>query len=135
MYEFIDHTADIGLKVTAPSLPELFSSAGQGFTKFLIDGEIANQETVDILLSADSVADLFHDWLAELNYFASVHHKIFCSFHFREITETTLKAVCSGENFDPNRHVYHTEVKAITYHQISVKYNDNQWHAQIFFDL
>lgn len=135
MYEWIDHTADIGLKVQATTLAELFAEAGQGFTEFIITGNIAPQEVKEISLTADSVEDLFHDWLSELNYLFSVHHLIFHSFTVIEITDAKFTINCAGETYDPKKHLVHTEVKAITYHQIYVKYINNQWQAQIFFDL
>jgi SHS2 domain-containing protein len=46
-----------------------------------------------------------------------------------------MKAVAHGESFDPSRHKYNLEIKAITYHQVSVKEEGGKWEARVIFDI
>ncbi len=134
MYQLIDHTADVGLKIWADSLPQLFAEAGYGFTSLIVSGEIVPKENQIIELTADSIEELFHDWLNELNYLFLIHKKIFNHFIILELSPTILKISTQGETYH-NKHILHTEIKAVTYHQLYVKYEQNQWLAQVFFDL
>jgi len=134
-YEFLDHTADIGLKVWADSIEGLFQEAGKSITSLMVNGKIDPTTSCPIQLQADSLEDLFHDWLAELNYLFLVKHRIFESFVFQNLTEKSLQCVGYGEFCDPKRHRAQTEIKAITYHQLYVQKQSNQWIAQVFFDL
>ena len=40
-----------------------------------------------------------------------------------------------GEIYDPERHIIHTEIKGITYHQFQVSKSSNGWKARIIFDI
>ena len=68
MYETFDHTADVGLRVRAPTFEELLVEAARALTSVLVEDPAATaadrEET--IVLSADSAADLLFDWLSEL---------------------------------------------------------------------
>ena len=133
-YEIIEHTADVGLKAWAPNLAELFVSAAQGMTTIILSGEIGGDEEIPISLAADSLEMLFHDWLSEINYLFLVQGKVIREFAI-EITGTKLVGICRGENYNPQRHLANTEIKAVTYHQIIVGKEKQQWFAQVFFDL
>ena len=133
-YEIIEHTADVGLKAWAPTLAELFAIAAQGMTAIMIAGEIGGNDQVSISLEADSLEILLHEWLSEINYLFLVQEKVFHQFAI-EITDTRLTGICRGENYDPERHMGNTEIKAVTYHQLLVSKEKQQWLAQVFFDL
>ena len=133
-HEILDHTADIGIKVYSDEPGTLFSDAAQGLTGLLVSGEIEERETLGISICASTLEELFHDWLSEINYLASVHGKLFRRFQV-EIEGNRLRAICSGDTFRHEHHRYHTEIKAVTYHQLVVKKENGVWHAQVFFDL
>jgi SHS2 domain-containing protein len=46
-----------------------------------------------------------------------------------------LKAVARGDIFDPSRHRFKTEIKAVTYHQVEVKEVDGKWEGRVIFDV
>jgi len=49
---------------------------------------------------------------------------------------TALHATCRGETMDPARHIMDHEVKAITYHGLSVAQNaDGTWQAEVIVDI
>src|SRR5439155_1340199 len=63
----IEHTADLGLEVEAPSLPLLFERAGLGMLALMIDlAAVEPRERVAIALAADDREALLHDWLQHL---------------------------------------------------------------------
>lgn len=135
-YRILDHTADVGLEVQAPTLEELFESAALGMTAIFVSGEIHANEKMDLALKADNLENLLHDWLSEINYLFLVRQKVFCKFVVHEVQECALKATCYGEAYEPERHFYNTEIKAVTYHQMAIaEKTPHVWHARVFFDL
>ena len=143
-YEIIDHTADIGIKVKADSLAELF--AGAAYAMFDIIGELGNVEpkkAFSVSVEAFSVEELLAGWLRELLYLYETKRALFKEFIVKEITPLTekgakgyrLKAEASGEKLDLARHEIKTEVKAVTYHQLSVAKKGNTWTARVILDV
>jgi SHS2 domain-containing protein len=63
----IEHTADLGFEVDAPTLAELFERAGLAFLGLMVDlGRLEPAERVALALEADDVEMLLHDWLQAL---------------------------------------------------------------------
>jgi SHS2 domain-containing protein len=136
-FEFFDHTADIGVHIHGRSLAELFDNAAGALYEAL--GRLhkpkgALQKTID--LQAESLEDLLHDWLADLLYEIEVNHILYDHFEFRELTPSRLTATLSGGPIDFTRSETNEEIKAVTYHQLSVESQpDGSWRATVIFDV
>ena len=50
------------------------------------------------------------------------------------LTSDTLEAEVVGEQFDPGRHVFKSELKAATYHDLAVDQIEAVWHVRVIFD-
>lgn len=132
----IDHTGDIGLEVTAPTLPQLFEHAARAM--FEVIGELENVrplQKIELFVEADDLETLFVRWLSELNFRHITDELIFCRFDILQIEAGKLTAEAYGEPIDPRRHTIHTEVKAITYHQLHVEQVPEGWQARFIFDM
>ncbi|WP_072715462.1 archease [Rhodothermus profundi] len=132
----LDHTADTGIEVWAQSLPELFERAAWGLFAILTDPEtVTPQQEVSFNLEASDVQALLVRWLSELNYYHITRRWVFSRFEVQRFDEQRLHAQAWGEPIDPARHTIYTEVKAITYHGLTLRRQDGQWYARIIFDL
>jgi SHS2 domain-containing protein len=154
MFELFDHTADLGLRVRAATLADLLAEAGRG----LLAMHVANPETVraqrekTIELTADDPSYLLFDWLSELLYAFESEKLLLAEFDI-EVTRgeigregeapaeplgpaLVLRAACRGELRDDCRHVLDHEVKAITYHGLSVQQTaDGNWQGEVIVDI
>ena len=134
-FEFIDHTADAGIRVEAPTLEDLFETAGLAFTEL-----VTSADSVDcrverrFKLEEDDMETLLVSWLQELLYLLDTEDLVFARFQVR-IHDFSLDATAWGDVFDPNIHTIKTEIKAVTYHQLEVAKNDQGWQAQVIFDI
>ncbi len=138
MFETFDHTADLGLRVEADSLAELFSESARALTAQIIENfdEIEARESVVIEKSSDSIDYLLFDWLTELLYQYECHSLVFSTFFIQLKTDgTSLRAECGGELVTPNRHRLSHEVKAITYHDFVVEQSGDGWQAEFIIDI
>jgi SHS2 domain-containing protein len=136
MYETFDHTADIGLRIAAPTLEELLAEAGRGFSSLIV----ANLESVrpveerTVNVSGVEPDYLLFDWLNELVYLLDREHLVFSRFEIA-LADGGLTAVCHGEWLDHTRHQLEHEVKAVTYHDLKVEQVEAGWVAEVILDI
>lgn len=135
LYRELEHTGDIGIEITAPTRAELFRRAALALAALLVEPSnvvCTGPRTIEI--SADDDIDLMHDLLTELLQLFAAD-----GFIWRDATVEergrTVHAVLQGESFDPKRHTSRGEIKAVTYHQLTVEEVANQWRARIIFDV
>lgn len=136
MCEVVEHTADIGLRVRAEDLNGLFAEAGRGLFSLILDNldEVRPQTSLDVTLTARPLEDLFFDWLTELLHTFEVRRLVLCSFQVT-VNGTRLAAAVAGEPIDPARHRLLREIKAITYHGLSVRRSEQGWMAEVIVDI
>src|SRR5262245_11444135 len=121
MYEFFEHTADLGLRVHSPDLDTLFAEAGQALFAAIIENlaDVRPAQSVVVHLTGDDRELLLFDWLKELLYRFDAEGLVFGRFE-ATVRPDGLNGTAWGEPIDPVRHVLSHEVKAITYHGLKV---------------
>jgi SHS2 domain-containing protein len=136
MYELFEHTADVGLRMRAESLDELFADAGRALFSVIVAnfGSVEPVQELSFKIQGDRRDDLLLDWLAELLHTFDTRRVLFCDFCVR-VEEEGLQATARGEPFAPDRHELDMEVKAITYHGLKVEQDGDGWLAEVIVDL
>jgi len=134
--ELIEHTADVAVRVRAGDLAELFELGARGL--YRVVGTLVGrdeQRDYQIKLTASSVEDLFHDWLAEILYYFDVRQVVFDMFRFNVLNEQALEARLTGRTLDVGRSHIHTEVKAVTYHDLRIERRKDELVVTVVFDV
>jgi SHS2 domain-containing protein len=136
MHELFEHTADLGLRATAPDLPSLFAEMGKCLLFAIVEepGTIETRHECTILLDGKDPDYLLFDWLRHLLYLFEAGKKLYSEFEII-VSEDGLSAVAFGEDYDPARHVLAHEVKAITYHELKVEQTADGWLAEVIVDI
>jgi len=135
-FEVTDHTADIGITAYGGSLDELMSNAALGMVSLMTDSSsIGNSIVKTIELQESDAVALLVKWLNELLYEFEVGHLLFGGFDVVMHGNTALTAQCSGEKYDPARRHIRREVKAATYHDLSIVKEKDGYRASIIFDI
>jgi SHS2 domain-containing protein len=136
MFETFEHTADLGLRVRASDLNELFAEAGRGLTSVLIDNPdaIRPERQAVINLDGTEIDYLLFDWLNELLYRFESEHWLFAEFQVA-VNDHGLTATVCGEPLTTDRHQPAHEVKAITYHHLKVERTPSDWLAEVIVDI
>ncbi len=138
MYEIIDHTADVGIRVEGDSLGELFSEAARATFEILVETkrEYIPSIEVPISIKAPSIEQLLVRWLQELLYVFDTRRLVLTRFYIDEIDEKSLEGMAMGIKYDSTRHHQKLEIKAVTYHRLTVaKDEGGKWKAEIIFDI
>lgn len=135
-FDVTDHTADIGIAAYGESMAELMANAAYGMVSLMTDsGNIHRKLSKTIeLQEVDGVA-LLVKWLNELLYVFEVEGLLFSSFNIVMHGETSMTAICLGENYDPARHHVEREIKAATYHSLEIAKEMGGYSTRIIFDI
>lgn len=135
-FQSIEHTADVGIEVRAATLADLFETAAEGMFAFLIDStQVDNRAWRERRIEADDLEGLLVAWLNDLLVLLAAEEFVPKIFVVDEITDRRLRATVHGEPVDRTRHRFRLDVKAATYHLLSVTPSDGGWAARIIFDV
>ena len=136
MFETFEHTADLGLRVRAADLDTLFAETGEALFSVIVEdlATVRPLQAMHVSLEGVDRSFLLFDWLKELLYHFDVEHLLFGKFEVK-VTDAGLTASAWGEPVDRTRHVLDHEVKAITYHGLSLEKIDGGWQAEVIVDI
>jgi SHS2 domain-containing protein len=130
---FIEHTADFGLEVEAPSLEECFARVAAGlFSSFAEEAPAAGPapRTVELTLSASSLEELLVLWLEELLYRTETERLAFRAFKVDAIEGLRLHGWAKGV---PG--AGEPPIKGVTRHDLSVRRVGDVWRAHVILDV
>jgi len=134
-WKLLDHTADIRMEVRGSSLEELFLNASRGLTSLLTPESRDLPDTeLELSLEADDIEELLVEWLRELLFRHQTRGFILVSADIKELSNTKLKAKLAGRKRGPGEEP-EIEVKAVTYHGLSVRKNHTGYVVTIVFDI
>jgi SHS2 domain-containing protein len=135
-YELFDHSADIGIRVSAPSCAALFAVAGRALMDWIgpppPSGEFCSR---DLHLRAEDLEELMVRWLQELIFEFQHQHNYTERAERLEVSTGSLQTTLVGRIWDESSHGKYREVKAVTYHHLVVIQEGSLWKASIILDV
>ena len=135
LFHEFEHTGDLGIELEAPTRGELFRRAAVAIAALLVEtAGVAESEQRQVTVEADADADLMHDLLTELLALFTVEGFIWRSASVEEAGRS-IRVTVRGEPFDPARHAFRGEIKAVTYHQLMVENSPGGWRSRVIFDV
>ena len=144
-YTILDHTADIGFEVFGKTREELFANGVAAMFDLILDqsdqGKLPDlpvRETVEeksIVIEGNDPEDLLVNFLREVLYLFNGKNWVVIDCRLVEMTERRIDAELFGEPYDPQKHHVKMEIKAVTYHGLSVKRTSKGWKARVIFDV
>lgn len=135
-YEFINHTADLGIRVWGESIKELFKNAAYSMFDIIAElDKVIMKDSLRVEIEGERMDELLADWLRDLLCKFNSEGYLLKEFNIKEISKKGLKAKAKGEKLDLSRHSLKTEIKAVTYHQLEVNKTATGWEAQVIFDV
>ena len=134
--EYLEHTADIRMKVTEVSLEALFEAAVVGMNDIMKENfcKQTNDYVIhyDINITSADRTNLLIDFLSEVLSYNYIEKALFCKVTIHTLSEERIVATISGAVIDQ----FEEEIKAVTYHEAEVKRNALQrWETTIVFDI
>ncbi|MGA7873309.1 MAG: archease [Candidatus Binatus sp.] len=135
LFREFEHTGDVGIELNAPSRAGLFRRACVALASLLVKtSDVERSEKRTVRVQAETDSDLMHDLLTELLCLFTVENFIWRDASVRE-DHGSLRVTLEGEHFDPSRHSFRGEIKAVTYHELAVTNSSKGWRARVIFDV
>jgi SHS2 domain-containing protein len=137
LYKLIDHTADLGIEVTGRTKKELFTKAALSLMDIVVErkGTGASLKEKALTVEGSDPADLLINFLREILYLVNGEALIIGKCEITKCGNKTLDARLWLEPYNKKKHVMKTEIKAVTYHGLSVERIKNGWRARVIFDV
>ncbi|HXY12683.1 MAG TPA: archease [Thermoplasmata archaeon] len=114
-------TADVGIWATGRNSAELLEALGLGLFALMTDlRKVRPKEERAVSASGADPTELVVAFLTELLVLQQTDGFLAREVRVRPVGNppTALVASVSGEPFDPDRHTFRTEVKAVTFHDL-----------------
>ncbi|MBI5076328.1 MAG: archease [Nitrospirae bacterium] len=159
-FELLDISGDAGIRAFGKDLPELFINAAAGMYGLITDlRDIQAGKTLEISVKGSSLEGLLVSFLNELIFHFDTYGFTGKSISIQNfqagrpagrhtgepesgqadkpagLQAYKLKAVVTGEEFDPERHKGKLLIKAATYHKLLIEKTDGLYRAEIIFDI
>jgi len=139
-YEFIEHTADVGVRVYGKTLEEAFENAALAMFEVMTDIKTIDPKEEHIVeIKAEDETHLLYTWLEALLIKFDVDGKLFSTFKINEIkrseNQVFLTATVWGETYNQNKHPSRTEVKSITYHRMEIFQKKRKTYVKFILDI
>lgn len=131
-WQLIDHTADMGIRVSAPDLPSLFREGAMALVEITGASCADKAEALEVAVRGIDRVDLLVRWLQEVLYLVTVKDLRISAIEITHLTETDLNArVRGGRGEDGLKQ----EIKAVTYHNLDIVQKGGSVEASIIFDV
>ncbi len=133
-YRYLEHKADLLIEATGKDFPEALESAARGMADAI--AKVGEKDSFEIEREADSLGDLVVDVLAGLLAESEVLEMPFSRFEVKKFEKTKgkrfkLMGIAYGEKDAPKKGT----VKAVTYHELSVKEEKGKVTIRVLLDV
>ena len=134
--EFFDHTADMGIRVSAATREELVVGAIDGLYGVIgrLEG-IGEPRGISFEFTGEDDAGLLRDLLTEVLFLFEHKRTIVADLEVPEFANGRLRVIGKAQTVDAARSEFQHEVKAITYHELVVRRVADGWEARIIVDI
>ncbi len=135
-YRFFDHAADVGIALSAESLPDLFHTAVQGLMAWVgPPPDSADRVEEEICLNAEGLEELLVRWLQEILYLFQLKRVYWIEISGMTVAGNSAAGKIRGIPFNTDQALEYQEIKAVTYHQLQVREVNGFWLANIIIDI
>ncbi|WP_089385067.1 archease [Halorubrum vacuolatum] len=152
-YQLREHTADVAVEASAPTLAGVFAAVAEGFTAASCEAVPDGGERFELTVTAESREAALFEYLDELIYERDVRlvlpvdHEVTVDGSDHEVTvdESGHGAAVdeSGHRWEitatargvPLAELDAREIKAVTYSEMTLERRDGGWYAYVVFDV
>jgi|YelNatPaOPRAMG01_1025707.scaffolds.fasta_scaffold197609_2 SHS2 domain-containing protein len=134
----IEHTADIGFKIKAKNLKELFQKSGNKIINLALK-KIKNIRKIKkrIILNADTIENLLHKFLNEILYLIFVKKFYVSEIKIRYLDEEKFEIeflILGNSKKDKIGEYILRELKSVTFHNLKIKKLVKFYETEIVID-
>lgn len=135
-FKELEHTADVRMKITASTLPELFAESGFALAETLYGTYSRDTAQCSFQIAAEGkdAEETIVNFLSELLFLTETEYLVPTSFSLTAESLAVFGTV-GGVVFDKTKHAGGIGVKGISYSGISYTRRDADYELIIIFDI
>ena len=141
-YRYLEDVAiaDVAFEADGRTLRELFQEAAAAMTNTMIsDLETIDQKTVKCFnIEAPNIEMLLYRFLQELIFYKDAERLLFRRYEInidQGILTGRIHVCAFGEEIDPVKHVLLADVKAVSFHNLSIQRGAGFWKTAVILDV
>ena len=131
-YIVIDHTADIGIRITGADIKDLFREAALALVTEIGANAFSAEKTAIIDVNGYDYEDLLVVFLNELLYEIQTRNFRVSGLDITNLSETNIRAIAKGT---PGNTPLKANIKAVTYHNLTIIKLAKGYETTIIFDV
>lgn len=132
-YKILSHTADLRLEVYGKTMEELFTNAAEALARVLVPEvkeKISTGLKEKLEIESININILLVDFLNEILAKSQIEKAVFFLEKIK-ITGNKLTAELTGIRVDK----FEEDVKAVTYHEVNIKKEDEIFRTKLIMDI
>lgn len=131
-FKFFKHTADVKFQAYGKTLDKAFENAALAMFHAMYKGKVKKTGKYKIKVKGNDKESLLYSFLEEILFLLDTK-SFFLSSAKVKITDNKIEAEVSGDN--SKNYKVMTDVKAVTYNEMFVKYKKDMWVVQVVVDV
>ena len=135
-FHILEHPADLGIEAWGESFGQALRQAIKGLSSVIAEpSTVGHSGKRAIEIDAGDSEQLLVRLLSEVLFCLDAEQFVTADVVFEDVKEQHLRGFLLGENLQAEKHVMKLDVKAITYHELSITQRDNRVTLRIFVDI
>ena len=138
-FRYLEHVTDAYIEAYGDSMEEAFSYAAKGTVNVMFEiKDIQGTSKVDFRIEGVDYYELLFNWLERVHLLIAIDNQVISNFELK-ISRLDSKYQLTGsgmvETIDITKHGYKIEIKAVTYHEMEILQQGNQYKVKFILDL
>lgn len=121
-FKFLEHTADVKVRVVSNSLENAFIEAGKAIKQVIAeDVKVKEEKVKKIEIEADDMQGLLYNFLEEFLFFLDAEDFLVSKVKSLKIDKKNFKLKASLIGDDASKYKFSNDVKAVTYNDMKIE--------------
>jgi SHS2 domain-containing protein len=134
-FQFLEHTADIKFQAFGKNLEGVFSNCAYAMINAICKEKIKGDKIVSFKTKGNDLGNLLSNFLEEFLFLFDSKKIVLSKIKKIKINSKKLELECSFVGDFTESYVFHTYIKAITYNEMFIKKQKNNFVAQVVLDV
>jgi SHS2 domain-containing protein len=138
-FRYLEHVTDAYIEAYGDSMEEAFSYAAKGTVNVMFEiKDIQGTSKVNFRIEGVDYYELLFNWLERVHLLIAIDNQVISNFELK-ISKLDSKYQLTGsgmaETIDIIKHGYKIEIKGVTYHEMEILQQGNQYKVKFILDL
>jgi SHS2 domain-containing protein len=134
-FKFLEHTADIKFQAFGKNIEEVFKNSALAMFNSMFEGKVKKNKSFKINVKGKDFENLLYNFLEELLFLFDSENFFFANVQNIKIDKKNFKLTAEIFGDGAENYEIHLDVKAITYNEMFIKKEKDNWIAQVVLDV